>query len=308
MATVSRQRPAAGEFREAVDRAAGEETLLHVGHRVFHHALRLRVRRAAGLDLETVVVRKILILRVEHRRRPRHVREDGGLAVVYHHFARHAAEFFKRALVAAQPPLLALAEGKLDVEPAAMAQDQDKKTQRPPRAVHVDRAPAAPVHLGALAGRELQGKKRLRVARAHAAHVVLEDRIPTGVALLAHLVPELHRGEGMRLEPAGVRALVGVEFARARCLRAAAALVTLHREPPAHGLHVQVEGAGDLRRGVPGGLRVFDFRIQVVVDHDVTSWAGGRAAGDVGVGTAVRVSVATAVRVSVGVVARPSTW
>ena len=56
-----------------------------------------------------------------------------GLAVVDHDFVRHPAELFERTLVAAEEPFLALAERKLDVQPAAVRQDQDKEAQRSPR-------------------------------------------------------------------------------------------------------------------------------------------------------------------------------
>ena len=50
--------------------------------------------------------------------------------------------------------LLALAEGELDVEHAAVAQDHDEKAQTPPGVADLDHVPTSPVHLRAFPRRE----------------------------------------------------------------------------------------------------------------------------------------------------------
>src|SRR5687768_13160241 len=107
--------------------------------------------RTAGLDPEAVVPGKVEVLRVVDGLGARDMREDRGLAVVDHHLLRHATEPFERALVTAEEPLLRLAQRKLDVQPAAVAQDEDEEAERPPRAVHLDRAEASPIDLRTLA-------------------------------------------------------------------------------------------------------------------------------------------------------------
>ena len=231
---------------------------------------RLGMAGAAGLDLEAIVAGEVQVLRVEHRLGARHVREDGGLAVVDHHLVGHPAEFFKGPLVAAQEPFLALAQRELDVQPPAVGQHQDKEAQRAARAVNGHRAETPPVHLRTLAGRELQGQERLRAVGPDTPQVVLHDRITAGIALLPQLVPQLHGGERVAVDPAHEGALVRIEFALARSLRAKAAFVALAREPLAHGLHVQVHFQRDLRGGASGRRRLLHLAIAFVADHDAT--------------------------------------
>jgi len=183
----------------------------------------------------------------------------------------HAAEAFEGALVAPQPPLLRLPERELDVDPAAVRQDQDEEAQGAPGAVDLDGAEAAPVDLGALAGGEAQREAGLSIRRTDAAHVVLHDQVAAAVALFAQLVEELRGLERMRLQPARQGGLEGVQFVRARALCGGIALETLAGEPAPHGLDVQVHLPGDLRRGAALLAELFEPAERVVVDHGTTS-------------------------------------
>ena len=160
---VQPQAHGGGELGEGADLPAVQEAALHIVDRVFHDALGLRMRGGAGLDLEAVVAGEVEVLGVEDRRGAGAVREHRGLAVVDQHFAGHAAEGLEGTLVAPQPPFLRLAQRKLDVQPAAVRQDQDEEAQGAPGAVDLDGAEAAPVDLGALAGGEAQREAGLRL-------------------------------------------------------------------------------------------------------------------------------------------------
>ena len=105
-----------------------KEAFLHITDRIFHHALGLRMPRPARFYRKPVVPGKVQVLGIKHRVGPGHMREDGGLAVVHHHLARHPAEFFKGPPVTAQPPLLALPEGKFHMQEPAVTQNHDEKT------------------------------------------------------------------------------------------------------------------------------------------------------------------------------------
>src|SRR5690606_15198216 len=106
---------------------ARQEALPHVRNGVLDDAFRLRMPGTARLDPEAVVAGEVEILRVVYRLGARRVREDRGLAVVDHYLLRHSAELLERALVAAEEPFLALPQRKLDVQPAAVAQDEHEE-------------------------------------------------------------------------------------------------------------------------------------------------------------------------------------
>ena len=109
--------------------------------------------------------------------------------------------------------LQALADGELDVEHAAVAQDHHKEAQAPAGVADGHRAVAAPVDLGALAGGEGKGQVGWALRWPDGAHVVLDDTVAAGIALLADPHQDLGGGKGMGLEQAGDLGFEGVELA-----------------------------------------------------------------------------------------------
>ena len=167
--------------------------------------------------------------------------------------------------MAGQEVFLALAEGELDVEHAAVAQDHDEEAQAPACVTHGDHLPTAPVDLRALSRRKGQGQVRLLAAWPDLLDVVLHDRDPAVEALVAQQGQDLHRRIGVFLEHAHDLALEGIEHAGA--FDALARPVRL-LQPLAHRARRQPQGAGDLR-----GAQAVAFRqlLQpaplLVVDH-----------------------------------------
>ena len=206
---------------------------------------------------------------IEDRRRPGRAREDRGLAVVDHDFCGDAAEVVEGVLVAGQPLLLALAEGKFEVELAAVGEHEREKTQAPTRVAHADTAPRAPVDLRALAGRKVQREERRRRPWPHRAHVGFEDRIAPQITLRLQPGEELGGAVGVRCQEPLDRGLEGLELAhpapgRDRLTPGIARTFF----PRGHRLPVQAELGGDL------GDRQFRFVAQLadlakslIVDH-----------------------------------------
>ena len=188
---------------------------------------------------------KIEVVRIADRRLADPVREHRGLAVVGHDFQGHRAEGLEGPALAAEEPFLALAEGKLHVEPATVAQHEDKEAQCPARPADRNRAGRAPVDLRALARRVSEGQIRRGTRGPHRAHVVAHDGAAADVALLAQALPELRRGEGMLGEPARDRRLVPIQDTRPP--RRLPLLIARPADPFFHGLGMQAQGARDLR-------------------------------------------------------------
>ena len=188
---------------------------------------------------------KIEVVRIADRRLAHPVREHRGLAVVGHHFQRHRPERFEGPALAAEEPLLALAEGKFHIEPATVAQHEDKEAQRPARPADRNRAGRAPVDLRALARgvseREIRGLAR----RAHRAHVGPHDGAAARVTRVPQPLPELRRGERMLREPTRDRRLVRIQDTRAP--RRLPLLVARSSHPFFHGLRMQRQSPRDLR-------------------------------------------------------------
>ncbi len=73
------------------------------------------------------------------------------------------------------------------------------------------------------------------------------------------------------VEPAGDRTAVLVKFAASRAPRPETALEAFPREPFAHGLQMQAQFPGNLRRRATAGLRLLHTAKGVVGDHALTS-------------------------------------
>ena len=96
--------------------------------------------------------------------------------------------------MAAEEVFEGLRDGELDVHHAAVAQHQDEQAQLPAGVADTDRAVVAPVHLGALAGLEVQGQERRRFVRAHFADAA-------GESVLARALEDLRGAVGVVLQP-----------------------------------------------------------------------------------------------------------
>ena len=72
-----------------------------------------------------------------------------------------------------------------EVHHAVVAKHHDEETQSPCGISHAHRAVVSPVHLGELAGDEVEGEKPRRAHRTHLAYLILHDREPAVVTGLA---------------------------------------------------------------------------------------------------------------------------
>jgi hypothetical protein len=79
-----------------------------------------------------------------------------------------------------------LRDGELHGHEPAVTQHHDEEAQAPAGAADVDRAVVAPVHLGALAGRERQRQERRVPPRPDCAQIILQDRQSARIAGLVH--------------------------------------------------------------------------------------------------------------------------
>ena len=80
-----------------------------------------------------------------------------------------------------QKVFLRLSQGELDIHPAAVAKNHDKKGEPPPRASHRQKACRAPIHLGTLAWGKMEREESRLSRRTHRAHIILEDGVAAGV-------------------------------------------------------------------------------------------------------------------------------
>ena len=83
---------------------------------------------------------EINLFGIKDRRPAEDAPQNRGLKIVDHDSFGHGAEKFKRILVTGQEVLHGLADGKLDIHHATVAQDHDKEAQPSSGVAHVDRA------------------------------------------------------------------------------------------------------------------------------------------------------------------------
>ena len=118
--------------------------------------------------------------------------------------------------MAGQKVLHGLADGKLDIGHAAVAQDHDKEAEPYSGVAHVDRAVGAPVDLGAVSGGKGQSQVGADLRRAELAHVLFDDGVAAVKALLADALQDLGGAVGVILEQAGDVFFKRVELAGPR--------------------------------------------------------------------------------------------
>jgi len=138
-----------------------------------------------------------------------------------------------------------LAAGELQVGHAAVAEHHGEKRQAPAGGAQSDGAGMGPVDLGGFAGGEGQSQIGRAARRTHRAHVVLEDAVAAGVAVLAaQLLIDLHRTEGVPFQPAHDHGLEAIQFARTP--GNAAGREALHAGVAGHGFGIQPQVMRDL--------------------------------------------------------------
>ena len=235
------------DVAEVDDLEAGQEVLLDVTDAGLDTALLVTGADIAGRDLEAVVAGEVDIAGVEHRRLPAQALQHRGLQIVDHDLARYLVERLEGVHVAAEEVLHRLRDGELHVHQAAVAEHHHEEAQLPAGIADGDRSVLPPVHLGALAGLEVQRQERRRLVRSHALDVLPHDADAAGEAVLAQALEDLRAGVGIVFQPLPDERLVGIELARPLWLLAWP--VGRFVEPVAHGLWMQAELPGDLGEG-----------------------------------------------------------
>jgi len=133
-----------------------------------------------------------------------------------------------------------------------------------------------PVDLGGLAGGEGQRQIGRPARRSHRAHILLEDAVAAGVAVLvAQLLEELRGTVRVAFQPAHDQRLEGVELARA--LAGAAAREGLHAGVAGDRFGIDAQFERDLVEG-QSALAVVepDLAVGLVGDHDASSMRARR--------------------------------
>ena len=245
----------------------GQEVLLHVAHRVLHAALLVAGAHVAGTDLEAPVTGKVGVLRIEHRGGADQALQHGRFEVVDHHALRHAAKRGKGMLVAAQEELHRLRDGELQIQAPAVAQHHHEQAQPASRGAHADGAPFTPVHLRALARREVELEEGRMRTGADARQVVLNDAASALEAEFAQALQDLLGAVGVGIEPAHDLALEGVELAGVRPGPAQAG-PELAVAPPGHRARIQTQRSRCLRHAqLLAAQVVADLAIGLIVEH-----------------------------------------
>ena len=189
--------PLGGLGADVVERAEGaavEERVADVLDGALDAALGLGVAHGGSGGLEQVVTCEREQTRVELHRGA-DVVQDGALEVVVEDFARHAPEELQGAAVHQQEGLGLLVEREVHEQGARPAQHHRERRQGPQRRAAAHLAEAAPVHLGLLAGLQLDAQVRLLAARgAYADQPPAEHGDAVGVAAFLDLLEEPRRG------------------------------------------------------------------------------------------------------------------
>jgi hypothetical protein len=159
------------------------------------------------------VVGKVEISGIEHRRPSEQPAQDRRLEVVDHDFLGHPPEEVKGVLMAGQEVLQALTDGELDIEHATVAEHHRKEAQAPAGVADGNRSVGAPVDLGALPGGEGERQVGGALGWPDGTHVVLDDTVAAGIALLADTHKDLHGAKRMGFEQPGDLGFEGVQLA-----------------------------------------------------------------------------------------------
>ena len=123
---------------------------------------------------------------VDLSRLPQGMTQDGGFTVVDHHVLGNALEKGESVLVATQEMLLALAQGELDIQKAAVAEHGGKEGQAATSRAHLDKSPTTPVHLHAFPWQEVERQEGFGVFGSDQAHILQHDTVADGQAFLVN--------------------------------------------------------------------------------------------------------------------------
>ena len=263
---------------EVGDLKTGQEVLLDVAHPGLDPPLLVTGADVAGCDRKAVVAGEVDVAGIEHWRLAAQAPQHRGFEVVDHDPRRHpCAERLEGVQVAAEEVFERLRDGELHIHHAAVAEYQDEEAQLPARVADVHRSVMAPVHLGALAGLEVQGQEGRRRFRPHLLHVLAHDADAARVPGIPQALEDLRAAVRVVLEPLPDERLVGIELARSR--RRLARPERRFVEPVADRARVQRQAPGDLRDVERLGLvQMMDAAVSGVVDHEAALGSRNRSA------------------------------
>ncbi len=209
---------------------------------------------------------ELKVARVEGRLLAPAMPQGGDLAVVDDDLGGHAPEEEEGVVMGAQEVLLALAQGELDVQAPADAEDHDEEGRAATGVADLEKAGRTPVDLGGLPGGELEAQEGLTGAGSDPGNMGAQDGGAAGIPLLTQEAEDLAGGVVMAVEEPGDGGLEGLELAgpwRGLALRVGGPL-----GPSRDGLDVELELAGDLGQAqaipVP---HLMDAAEEVVGDH-----------------------------------------
>lgn len=173
--------------------------------------------------------------------------QDDAAKVVVQNASWDALDALKGVLVAGEEYLELFGEGELDVEAAAVAEDEQERREPTRLAFHLDRAARGPVDLCRVAGRERDAKEGLGgFSRADRPDEVGEDRMAADEAQRAGLGFDPDDGQSrVSFEDGSDRVLERIDERGARG-HFPARHEALHPNRPAHGFGVDGELHRDL--------------------------------------------------------------
>lgn len=137
--------------------------------------------------------------------------QDAHLQVVDHDFFAHPPDELEGVAMAGKELLHTLGDGELDVHQPAVSEHHDEEAEPATGRADRDRTEGAPVDLGAFARSVLEHEEG--GFAPHLANELLEDGVPTGIALGPELLEELLGGVAMTFEEGRDLSLKAVERA-----------------------------------------------------------------------------------------------
>ncbi len=188
------------------DRQTREDMLVDRAHAVFHAAVVIAFPDIARGNGKAMVRGNVQGCGMQDRGVAHGTLQDGGCAVVDHHFVRNAPKDLKGVLVAGEEVCHRLGDGDLDVQQATVAQDHDKETHLAVRLSHGDGAEGPPLPLGTLAGGKGQREKGRLPPGSYRAPIGFDQPIAAGKTVLAQALEDLRGRIGMTFQqPDNVR-------------------------------------------------------------------------------------------------------
>ena len=197
----------------------------------------MRLTHPAGADLETVVVGEIQVARIELGRLAQRMAQDRRLAVIDHGPGGHPAKEAEGIFVATQEQFLALAQGELDVEQAAVTEHAHEEGKPSAGRADGDGAPTAPIHLQAFARGKVQRKKGFDRLGPDQPDILPHDRVAHLESISLEALQDLLGAQVVGLQPTLDAGLVRIELAAAARPPRRMVIVL---EPVADGLLVQL--------------------------------------------------------------------